>query len=117
MLSGDCGAANQRKEGDPMLPMRLIRLLIGSLLATDADSLAPAALGNKVALIKAAFSPDENMEVGDLVLADFDGSTPLVAGPGDQQVGNDPATGDQIITILEPAGGWRWITSGSTHLP
>lgn len=91
-----------------MLPMKSVRLQLGELLAADDTTLAPAANGNKVALVKANFNPEENMEVGDITLADFNGSTPKLCGTGTQQVGIDPATGDQLITILEPAGGFRF---------
>ena len=91
-----------------MLPTKDVRMQIGELLAADDTILAPAASGNKVALIVEEFTPDENLVIGDLTLASFNGSTPKVAGTGTQAVGTDPATGQQIITILEPAGGWRW---------
>lgn len=99
-----------------MLPMRPVRLQLGELLAADATTLAPVT-GNKVALVMDPFTPEETMVPGSLTLATFDGSTPIVAGTGTQPAGLDPATGDQIITIKEPAGGFRWETSGVTNLP
>lgn len=100
-----------------MLPMKPVRKQLGELLGADATTLAPAANANKIALIKAAFVPEENMVPANVTLADFDGSDPLLAAVGAQQVGIDPATGAQIITIKEPAGGWRWETTGLTNLP
>lgn len=100
-----------------MLPMKAVRKQLGELLAADATTLAPAADANTVALIKAAFVPDEAMVAADVTLADFDGSTPIAAAVGAQQAGIDPATGQQIITIKETAGGWRWETTGVTNLP
>lgn len=100
-----------------MLPTKAVRKQLGELLAADTGTLAPATLANKVALVMAAFTPEENMVPADLVLATFDGSTALNAGTGTQPCGVDPATGQQIVTIKEPAGGWRWETSGVTHLP
>ena len=100
-----------------MLPVKAIRLTVGSLVAADATYLAPAADANKIALVKASFTPDENLVIGDVTLADFDGSTPLLVGVGAQNVGLNPATGDQRITLKDPAGGFRWVTTGLTNLP
>lgn len=91
-----------------MLPMKAVRLKLGELLAADATTLAPAADANKIALIAAPFVEDETLVVGDLTLASFTGSTPLEGEIGAQQAGIDPATQEQVITILAPAGGWRW---------
>lgn len=99
-----------------MLPMRALRLALGELLAADVATLAPV-VGNKIALIAANFDPGEDLVVGDLTLATFDGSTPLVLGSGVQPVGIDPATEDQRITMKDPAGGLRWEVTGTTDLP
>lgn len=93
-----------------MLPVRTLRLALGDLLAADIPTLAPAA-ANKVALIAAPFVMDENTTFASLTLATFTGSTPKAGAAGAQQVGVDPATGDQVITNLAPAGGWRWECS------
>jgi len=99
-----------------MLPTKAVRLQLGELLAADTTTLAPAT-ANEIVLIKEPFVPTETLAIGDLVVADFDGSTPIAGETGAQQVANDPATGDQIITIKEPLGGWRWETTGVTNLP
>jgi hypothetical protein len=99
-----------------MLAMKALRLALGELLGADTGTLAPVAV-NKIALVKANFALDENLLIGDLTLADFDGSTPLAASATGGLVGIDPITGDQIITIKDPAGGWRWETTGLTNLP
>jgi hypothetical protein len=91
-----------------LLPTIALRLQLGTLLAGDATTLAPAMNPNKIALINAAFTPNENLTIGELSLATFVGSTPLAGAAGAQGVGIDPATGDQVVTILAPAGGWRW---------
>lgn len=100
-----------------MLPMRAERLLIGTLLAADAGSFAPAVSANKIALVMAAFTPNEDLTLGDLTLADFAGSTPLAGSTGAQLASVDPATDEQLITIKEPLGGWRWVTTALTNLP
>lgn len=91
-----------------MLPMKAIRLALGEALAADDTSLAPATDANKIALIAADFVLDESLVIGDLTLATFNGSTPLAGATGTQLAGIDPLTGEQIITIKEPAGGYRW---------
>lgn len=99
-----------------MLPMKDLRLSLGTALAADAATLAPVADANKVALIKTAFALNEDLEIGDLILATFTGSTPLSGSTGAQQVGIDPATLQQRITIKEPLGGWRWVNADASPL-
>jgi len=100
-----------------MLPMKALRLTIGELLAADVANLAPTT-PNKIALIANSFNPaDENLVVGDLVLATFTGSAPKAGAAGAQQVGIDPLTGDQIITILQPAGGYRFECTSAPGTP
>jgi hypothetical protein len=100
-----------------MLPMKAVRLDIGTLIAADAATLAPATNANKIALVTAPFTPTENLVATDLTYASFTGSTPIAGSTGAQQTGVDPNTGQQIVTIKEPLGGWRWVVGGSTGLP
>jgi len=88
--------------------MKTVRLQLGELLAADATTLAPAADANTVALIAAPFTPSEILLPGDLTLATFTGSAPKDGAVGAQQAGIDPTTGDQVITILAPLGGYRY---------
>lgn len=90
-----------------MIPIKAIRLSIGDLVAADVTYLAAVA-AMKVALVKAAFAPSEDLTLAALTLATFTGSAPKAGTAGAQQVGIDPSTGDQKITILAPAGGWRF---------
>jgi hypothetical protein len=71
----------------------------------------------KFALVKAPFTPNEAMVIGDLTLATFTGSTAKAGATGAQQAGVDPVTGDQVITILAPAGGWRWECTSAPGSP
>lgn len=100
-----------------MLPMKALRLQLGDLLAADTTTLAPATNANKIALVNASFTPNENLAIGDLSFATFTGSTPKAGAAGTQGVGNDPTTGDQIITILTPVGGWRWTCTSAPTAP
>ena len=99
-----------------MLPMKDVRLALGELLAADVATLAPVA-ANKIALVLDAFALTENLVIGDLVLASFTGSTPKAGAAGTQQAGINPITGDQVITILAPAGGWRWECTAAPASP
>jgi len=100
-----------------MLPMKAVRLQLGNLLAADTTTIAPAT-ANKIALIAAPFNPgDENLVIGNLTLATFTGSTPKSGVDDDQQVGIDPATQEQVITILQPAGGFRFECSAAPASP
>jgi len=100
-----------------MLPVKALRLSLGETLAADPATLAPVALGNKIALVANAFTEDENLDIPDFTLATFTGSAPKVLGTGTQPVGLDPATGEQIITMLEPAGGLRWECTATPATP
>ena len=99
-----------------MLPMIALRKALGELLAADVPTLAPAT-ANKIILIKDNFALEETLVAGDLTEADFDGYAAIAGATGAQQCGIDPNTGDQIVTIKPPAGGYRWETTGITHLP
>ncbi len=99
-----------------MLPMKSVRLQLGNLLAADTTTLAPVS-ANKVALIAAAFTPSENLVIGDLTLASFTGSAPIAGAAGAQGVGIDPTTEDQVITNLAPAGGWRYVCTAAPATP
>src|SRR6266851_2618070 len=100
-----------------MLPMRALRMLLGSLLAGDNSTLAPVALNNIVSLVKQPFTVNENLTLAGLMLATFTGSTPKAGTLGPQGSGIDPATQQQVVTILAPAGGWRWVCTGTPATP
>ncbi len=100
-----------------MFPTLALREKAMKLLAADTATLAPAALANKMVLSKATFIASEATKFADLTLADFDGSTPIDCGTGTQPEGLNPGTNDAVIDLLSPAGGFRWETTGVTHLP
>ena len=100
-----------------MLPMIAVRLQLGNLLAADATTLAPAASANKMALVINNVGANENLTIADLIFATFTGSAPIAGSTGAQEVAIDPATGQQIITINPPLGGYRWVTGDAVNLP
>src|SRR5262245_40946180 len=90
---------------------------LAALLQTDATTLAPAAGGVKVHLASAAFTPSPTLTIAGLTEATFTGYTALVAGTGSQQEFLDPVTGNRVVQLNEPAGGWHWATTGAVGLP
>jgi len=96
-----------------MTPIKAVRLLLGEMLAADTTIIGPVA-PNKVVLIANDFTPSENLVAGDLTQATFDGNTPKAIGATPQLAGTDPVTGEQIVTMKEPAGGWVWEMTGLT---
>jgi hypothetical protein len=100
-----------------MRPNVALRLELGTLLAADPATLAPAVNGNKIALVMQPFVPTEDLIATDLTYATFTGSTPIQGSTGAQLTGVDPATGEQVLTIKAPLGGWRWHTTATTNLP
>lgn len=97
-----------------MLPMRAVRLRLGTLLAADATTLAPASDANMVALVVAPFTLSETLAIGDLTLASDHGLAPIACATGAQEVALLPSSFAQIITLKPGAtSGFRWVTSGS----
>lgn len=100
-----------------MTPTQVMLDSVATAVATDTAVLANA-LFLKVFLVKAAFTPGNNLVVSDLTPADFAGSTPLANTSATILKYKDPATGEWIVEVPAPAGGWHWqTTSGVTNLP
>jgi len=95
-----------------MLPVKTVRTALGTLLAANAATLAPVSDPNEINLISAPFTPTEDLVIGDLTLASGDGLDAIPGATGAQLVGIDPITQEQVITIKEPAGGWRFQLTG-----
>lgn len=90
--------------------------LLAAAQAIGADSLTlNQGDGNVISLAKNEFTPGPNLTLADLVEADFDGYAALSSST-DPTVALDPATQDYRIRIPDPAGGWRWVTTGVTNL-
>lgn len=83
--------------------------------AVGADTVTFA--GSKVALIQEPFTPSPVLAFGDVVEADFDGSTAKVMNGTTVNVGINPATGDRTMVAPPPVGGWLWEVTGTTNLP
>jgi len=99
-----------------MQPTNTILLSLAELVAGDVANLAAAAVKH-VHLIKDPWTPANDTDFTTLVAADFDGYTELNAAAGAQQAFTDPLTGERIVQLIEPLGGWHWEVSGVTNLP
>lgn len=100
-----------------MYATKALRAAAADLLAANAATLAPAVAANVIALVMAPFTPGEDIALGDLTFATFDGSTPIAVGVGTQPTAFDPNNNDNIIDLKPPVTGFRWETTGVTNLP
>jgi hypothetical protein len=100
-----------------MQPSQLLLNRLGALLAGDTTTIAPAAGGVKVHLAQNAFTPSLSLALASLTEATFTGYAALLGAVGGQQNFADPTTGNGIVQIVEPLGGWHWATTGTTSLP
>lgn len=94
-----------------MLPSPALQAAIAALLANDANTLAgsdPPVAACTVALCIAEMPVVVSNLPADYTLASFTGSTPKSAAAGPQGVGTNPLTNRQVVTMTEPAGGWRY---------
>ncbi len=86
------------------------------VIAADTGILA-AATAMHCHLVINSFTPSLSLELADVTLATFTGSTPLNAGTGVQPVLLNPLTNQYEIRIKEPAGGWSWICTADPATP
>ena len=95
-------------------PTRSLFERIMTLLGADSVTMAGALV---VRLIKEPFSEslDQTFTADDE--ADFDGYAGIDVAAATRPTANDPATGDRLLTVTPPAGGFRWETTGATNLP
>jgi hypothetical protein len=94
-------------------PTQVIMTALSTLLGADAGTLAQALV---VGLIKHAFVPTLAPVLLAADEADFDGYAPIAVGAATRPTAFDPATGDRMLDIPPPAGGYRWETTGATNL-
>jgi len=99
-----------------MILGKALRLALGDELASLLGLTGPP-VALTLCLIKEDFVPSETLVPSSLTEADFDGYAAVTIEAVDQDVGIDPVTQEQIVTIREPAGGWRFQASGAGSLP
>lgn len=90
---------------------------MADLLGADTVTLAAPTTFVEIHLSQTPFTPTPTVVPGDITPATFDGYAPLSAGSAATQVFVDPATGDVMLQMVEPLGGWTFQTSGVTNLP
>jgi len=100
-----------------MQPTRALWRRGPDLLSADATTLAPPALANHVHLAIANFVPGLDLLLAGLTEATFPGYAALDVGVGAQDVYYDAADGLLTIRLVEPAGGWNWISTGAPGVP
>lgn len=99
-----------------MVPTTVIESAMAELLAADTGTLAAVAAMH-VHLIVEPFVPSVNTDFTTLTEATFTGGADKSAGTGTQQVFLDPTTGNRVIQLLEPAGGWTWECTADPVAP
>jgi len=99
-----------------MLPTGSFINHIQALIAADATGLADTDALH-VHLIKSAFTPTQETALADLTQADFGGYADIAAEAGTQQTFRDPVTGQLVIQMEEPVGGWHWQATSGANLP
>lgn len=66
----------------------------------------------KVGLISAMFNPSIDLVMGDLAICQLTGLVPLAGVAGPQNEAIDADTGESLVDVKVPAGGFRWETPG-----
>lgn len=97
-----------------MTPVQILLTAISTAVGADAAKLAGDV---SVCLMTNAFAPGPDTTFIGANEATFDGYAPIVKTAATRPTAFDPATGDRILTIPPPAGGWIWETTGPTNLP
>lgn len=94
-----------------MIPIRALADQLAELLATNTTALANAS-AVKVGLIVAPFTAAHERVMADLSISAATGLVPIAGTAGAQNASVDPVTGDKLVEIKVPAGGFRWETPG-----
>ncbi len=100
-----------------MQPSQVLANTVSTLVSADTTQLA-SATNNKLHLAAAPFTPSLALLIGGLTEAAYTGYAALSAGAtGTQTTFFDPATGNAIVEVKAPTGGWLWKTTSLTGLP
>lgn len=93
-----------------MFMNRSISAGMASLLAADVGTLAPVTNPIKMGLITTNFNPNPDLLIGDVDISAVPGLLPITGVVGPQNESLDPVTGENIVEVKEPLGGFRWET-------
>jgi hypothetical protein len=100
-----------------MQPTTQLANSVSTLVAADVANLA-AASATKLHLAQAAFTPSLGLLIGSFTEATFTGYAAIAAGAtGAQNQFFDPATGNSIVEVKPPVGGWLFKATSSAGLP
>lgn len=103
-----------------MKPQPNLLARIGKTLVADTAGLGLAATPFKVLLVNVDFDEDDDLDPSAMVaaIATTNGlSTIIPLEVGSQLESIDPATGDIIVTLKTPLGGWRWESTATPGTP
>jgi hypothetical protein len=100
-----------------MIPTALLEDRVRFLVASDTGQLATPGPGLLVALVMSAFTPGRATDIAGLTLATFVGSTAKIPTPGTQADFMDPLTGENLVQLIAPAGGWNWKCTAAPTPP
>lgn len=100
-----------------MTPSRGFLASIATVVGASAAFLAELTPFVLVTLLKASFTPSLDLDPATVTPADFTGATAKHAASASTQVFLDSATGEYVMQVNEPAGGWHWQATNSTNLP
>lgn len=87
--------------------------VIAAAIGADTSTWA----GMLIGLADEAFVPTPQLELGDITEASFTGYARVTMNGNVLNVSKDPLTGDNILTVVPPVGGWYWEVTGGTGLP
>lgn len=95
-----------------MIPTKAIEDALANDLAADTTTLAVATFLD-VALVSAPFTPGPSLTTADLTLVTAAGLAAKTTTSAVIVVARDPVTGDYLIIIPAPTGGWNYIAGGA----
>jgi len=100
-----------------MVPTQVMLNAVAAEIKADTTVLANS-LFLLVALVIAPFVPGAGIVLADLTLATFTGYAAIANTSAVILAYTDPATGEWIIEVPTPAGGWHWqVITNTTNLP
>jgi hypothetical protein len=91
-----------------MIPVLSIYSQVMALLAADTTTFDQATDALIVTLLNQPFTPSVNTVYSALSPATFVGSTPIAVTLGAQEHFRDPVSGNYVLQLSQPIGGWKW---------
>lgn len=97
-----------------MLPLRSLQQKALTLLGADTASFNNE--DNYVSLILSAFTPGDAALLAGFSIPTTGGLAPKVVGAVPPLTSIDPLTGQIVLTMIAPLGGWQWVTTDTVGL-